>query len=214
MYQLYIQLSHSSHISVFPFQQLTEHFVQRSTGHVKQFSPGSIFQLPQFGNSGLYVVHEAVHALPFIQLLFHKSHSSYSSFILSQHSWFESTILQYSEHFPSHQFHAQLSHSSPGSTIQLPHELVQLHTSFGQLLQSSASSIIPFQQNPVHFHTSFSQFEQFSPGSIILFQHSQDCSQLFIQISFKSAEQFSHFSFSFNSLLGQELFSLQSVVQL
>ena len=124
LYQLYIQLSHSSHTSVFPFQQLTEHFVQRSIGHVRHVSPGSIFQLPQFGNRGLYVVQEAVQALPFIQLLFHKSHSSYSSFILSQHSWFESTILQYSEHFPSHQFHAQLSHSSPGSTIQLPHELV------------------------------------------------------------------------------------------
>jgi hypothetical protein len=48
-YQLLLQLSHSSHTSFFQFQHIAEHLSQRSTGHVAQVSPASIFQLPQFG---------------------------------------------------------------------------------------------------------------------------------------------------------------------
>jgi hypothetical protein len=153
-YQLFVQLSHSSQISFIPFQHFLLHFSHRSTGHVKHVSPGSATQLPQFGFIGLYFVHMIVHWLDIFQLLLHSSHSSYSSFVLSQHLCVESKTLQYSEHFQSNQLYFQLSHCSHGSLIPLPHELVHIQTSFGQLLQSSAASTIQFQQTLVQFQTS------------------------------------------------------------
>jgi hypothetical protein len=84
-YQFLSQLSHTSQISIFPFQQVAEHFSHRSTGQVLQVSPGSIFQFPQFGFNGLYIVHITVHRLLIFQFLLHLSHCSYSSFVPSQH---------------------------------------------------------------------------------------------------------------------------------
>jgi hypothetical protein len=196
-YQLLVQLSHCSHVSFIQFQQDAEHLSHKSIGHVAQVSHESITQFQQFGFHESYVVHFNVHKLESFQLLVHLSHCSYSSCFQSQHLWFLSTILQYLEHLPSCQFNFQLSHSSQGSLVQLPHELVQLPISVGQLLQFSPGSTFLFQQFFVAFLHSivqllFSQFcsqlSQSSQTSLIQFQ------QLVVHFSPKSIGQVIHVS--------------------
>jgi hypothetical protein len=152
--------------------------------------------------------------LVIFQLSAHLSHSSYSSFVPSQHSCSESTILQYSEHLPSSQFFLPWSHSSHASSFPFQQDHLQFLTSFVQFEQFSASSMVMFQQNAVQFLTSVEQFLQSSHSSMIPFQHSQGCFHSVIQISHKSSGQVSHFSFLSFLLLGHVFISLHSLVQL
>ncbi|MBR2157899.1 hypothetical protein IJ913_00370 [bacterium] len=60
-YQLLVQLSHCSHISLIQFQHFTIHLSAKSTGQVMHVSQISTTQLPQLGFEAMYLVHINVH---------------------------------------------------------------------------------------------------------------------------------------------------------
>jgi hypothetical protein len=195
-YQFSFQLSHSSRLLFnSQSQHLCKHFNHKSIGQVLQSSHWSIFQFQQFGLLSIFFVHSSVQLLSNVQFLLHSSHISVHSGIQFQHICFGFIILQFFEHIQLCPLKfVQLSHSSHGSTIPLPHDHVHLLTSVSQFLQSSAASILLFQQNALHSQTSSLQVSHVSSQLVFQSQHFGSFDQSSLHFSHKSSGQLSQSS--------------------
>jgi hypothetical protein len=136
-----VQLSHSSHLSIFLFQQVLSIQTLTSLGQFLQVSHFSIILFPQKAAQGptssshvLHVSHNSITQFQqtggrFFQSSTHTSCKSIGQLLQSSHSstfpfqqsgFLESYFVHISVHFLSFQLLSQLSHSSHSSIFLLP----------------------------------------------------------------------------------------------